>query len=86
MDTERAIEELLALPQLKDSSARGRFFCGEIADAATYLAEDIAEFRVSITEEQRQALLRGISEYAHGDQEVFSAYARLLESSDSEAM
>lgn len=78
MDTERAIEELLALPQLKDSGARARLSCGEIADAATYLTEDIAEFRVSITDEQRQALLSGISEYAEGDQEVFTAYARLL--------
>ncbi|MBC6820930.1 hypothetical protein [Corynebacterium sp. LK33] len=56
------------------------------ADAATYLAEDIAEFRVSITEEQRQALLSGISEYSDGDEEVFRAYARLLKSSDSKAM
>ena len=53
---------------------------------STYLAEDIAEFRVSITEEQRQALLSGISEYSDGDEELFRAYARLLKSSDSKAM
>ena len=52
-------------------------------DAATYLAEDIAEFRVSITQEQRQVLLSGITEHADGDEEVFRAYARLLKSTDS---
>ena len=56
------------------------------AVAATYLAEDIAEFRVSIIEEQRQALLSGMSEYVDGDEEVFRAYARLLKSTDSKAM
>lgn len=78
MNIEQVIAELLELPQLKNSGARSRFSCGEIADAATYLAEDIAEFRIAITDEQRQALMNGIAEYANGDKEIFDAYASLL--------
>lgn len=78
MNTEQAIIELLALPQLADSPARGRFTSGETADAASYLAEDIAEAKVRISEKQRDALLAGIEEYADGDRDLFEAYARLL--------
>ncbi|MBP2331958.1 hypothetical protein [Corynebacterium freneyi] len=78
MNTEQALAELLALPQLADSPARGRFTSGETADAASCLAEDIAEAKVRISEKQRDALLAGIEEYADGDRDLFEAYARLL--------
>lgn len=78
MNTEQVIIELLALPQLADSPARGRFTSGQTADAASYLAQDIAEAKVRITEEQRDALLAGIEEYADGGRALFEAYARLL--------
>ena len=78
LNTEQALAELLALPQLADSPACGRFTSGETADAASYLAEDIAEANVRISEEQRDALLAGIEEYADGDRALFEAYARLL--------
>lgn len=74
LNTEQALAELLALPQLADSPACGRFTSGETADAASYLAEA----NVRISEEQRDALLAGIEEYADGDRALFEAYARLL--------
>lgn len=79
MTTEEAILQLLDLPQLAESGARWRVSSGEIADAASYLAEDIADARVRVSAEQRDALLAGIDEYADGDRDLFDAYARLLD-------
>ncbi|AGE37466.1 hypothetical protein [Corynebacterium urealyticum] len=78
MRVEEAVRELLDLPELSDSGARFRLECGEVADAASYLIEDVAEAGVDITNEQRKALLEGLMEYARGDNDIYEAYARLL--------
>lgn len=79
MDTKQAVKDLLALPELVDSPAWERFDCLEYDDAAAYIAEDIYEFHIRVSEDQRAALLQGIRQYAHGDELTIAAYARLLE-------
>nr|WP_120492357.1 hypothetical protein [Corynebacterium lactis] len=79
MTTEEAILELLTVPALADSGAVSRLKCGEIADAATYLIEDIHDLGIVISAVHKGALLEGVREYAHGDKELYDAYAALLE-------
>ena len=79
MDLERAIEELLEIPELADSPARARLECAEIVDAAAFITDDIYELRVRVPEKYRAALREGLKEYARGDLGLYKDYAALLE-------
>lgn len=79
MNAEKAVEELLRIPVFADSDAKDYFETGEIAQAAAWIALEFPTSGVSLSEAQRLGLVEGLREYAHGDRELFSWYAQLLD-------
>lgn len=77
-DVAEALERLAARPVFEGSLALGYLDCEEVGEAAVYLAEDVAERRVSLTADEKEVIIEGLEEYARGDRAVLEAYSSLL--------